>query len=108
MLSRPPVSVIVATFNTNEHMLRQMLNSVREQLYPNWELCVADGGSSEPHVDAVLKEYAAVDRRIKLHFAGETRGVSHALNRALELASVDLVVLLYDGDLLVEPALYCV
>ncbi len=106
MHSRPLVSVIVATFNPNEHMLRQMLNSVREQLYPNWELCVADDGSSEPHVEAVLKEYAAVDRRIKLHFGRENRGVSHALNRALEMVSGDFVVLLDHDDLLEEQALF--
>jgi GT2 family glycosyltransferase/glycosyltransferase involved in cell wall biosynthesis len=106
MSSRPLISVIVATFNPNEHMLRQMLNSVRGQLYPNWELCVADDGSSEPHVERVLKEYAAADRRIKLRFERENKGVSHALNRALEMVSGDFVVLLDHDDLLEEQALF--
>ena len=106
MNSRPMISVIVATYNTNEHMLRQMLNSVREQLYPNWELCVADDASSEPQVEKVLREYLPHDRRIKLHFERENKGVSHALNQALEMATGDFVVLLDHDDLLEEQALF--
>lgn len=106
MAVRPLVSVIVPTFNTPEPMLRQMLDSVLAQLYPDWELCVADDGSSEPRVGRVLKHYAAKDARIKLHLGGENRGVSHASNRALEMASGEFVVLLDHDDILEEQALF--
>lgn len=105
MTSRPKVAVIVPTYNTKEAMLREMLQSVRSQLYPEWELCIADDGSTEPHVRKVLEEYASKDGRIRLHF-GENRGVSHASNRALEMVTADFVVLLDHDDVLEEQALF--
>jgi GT2 family glycosyltransferase len=105
MSARPLVSVIVPTYNTDEAMLRQMLQSVLAQLYPQWELCVADDGSTEPHVRRILEEFAAKDKRIRLHF-GDNRGVSAASNRALEMASGEFVVLLDHDDVLEEQALF--
>ena len=106
MRVRPLVSIIVPTYNTRETMLRDMLQSVHKQLYPNWELCIADDGSSQPHVKKTLEEYAARDRRIKLHLGLENRGVSHASNRALEMAAGEFVVLLDHDDILEEQALF--
>lgn len=100
------ISIIVPTFNTSEKMLREMLQSVREQLYPNWELCIADDGSTQPQVKRVLEELAAVEPRIKLHLGQENRGVSHASNRALDMVTSPFVVLLDHDDLLEEQALF--
>ncbi|HUQ29264.1 MAG TPA: glycosyltransferase [Usitatibacter sp.] len=106
MATRPRISVIVPTYNTPEDLLRGMLASVQAQLYPEWELCVADDGSTAPHVATVLKEHAARDSRIKLSLGASNRGVSHASNRALALATGDFVVLLDHDDLLEEQALF--
>ena len=106
MGSQPRVSVIVPTYNTPELMLREMLQSVKGQLYPNWELCIADDGSSQPHVKKILEEYAARDRRIKMHLGLQNKGVSHASNRALEMATGEFVVLLDHDDILEEQALF--
>ena len=103
---RPLVSIIVPTYNTPEIMLKEMLKSVEGQLYPNWELCIADDGSSEPHVSKILEEYVAKDRRIRLNLGQLNRGVSHASNRALEMAAGEIVVLLDHDDLLEEQALF--
>jgi GT2 family glycosyltransferase/glycosyltransferase involved in cell wall biosynthesis len=106
MSSRPLISIVVATFDTPETMLRHMLDSVLDQLYPAWELCVVDDGSGEPHVKRVLQEYAKRDARIKLQFSERNVGVSHASNLALGIASGDFVVLLDHDDLLEEQALF--
>jgi O-antigen biosynthesis protein len=106
MVTMPTISILVPTFNTPEQMLREMLDSVKAQLYPNWELCVADDGSDQPHVRRLLESIAENDARIKLSFSRENRGVSHASNRALEMASGEYVVLLDHDDLLEEHALF--
>ena len=106
MAVRPRIAVLVPTFNTDEAMLREMIESVLAQLYPEWELCIADDGSTLVHVARVLKEYAAKDSRIKFHLASENSGVSHATNRALALATCDFTVLLDHDDLLEEQALF--
>ncbi|MFO7635228.1 MAG: glycosyltransferase, partial [Caldilinea sp.] len=106
-IANPPlISVLVPTYDTPASMLREMLDSVCAQLYPNWQLCIADDGSSAPHVRTLLQEYAARDARIRLDFAIENGGVSRATNRALALAEGDFVVLLDHDDLLEEQALF--
>ncbi|MDQ3028087.1 MAG: glycosyltransferase, partial [Pseudomonadota bacterium] len=103
---RPLIAVLVPTFNTREDVLVQMIESVRSQLYPDWELCIADDCSTEPHVRRLLEQYAKEDGRINVHYGKENRGVSHATNRALELATADYCVLLDHDDLLEDHALF--
>jgi len=106
MPRKPKISILVPTYNTPEKMLHEMLGSVLEQLYPNWELCIADDASVQNHVQMILNEYAVKDERIKLVFGDTNRGVSHATNCALALATGDFVVLLDHDDLLEKHALY--
>jgi cellulose synthase/poly-beta-1,6-N-acetylglucosamine synthase-like glycosyltransferase len=106
-MSAPPlISVLVPTYNSVVPMLQEMLDSVLQQWYPHWELCIADDGSDSPQVRAVLEEYAARDARVRLSFGIGNHGVSHASNRALALASGDFVVLLDHDDMLEEQALF--
>ena len=106
MEGRPLISVLVPTYNTREDVLTQMIESVRAQLYADWELCIADDASTEPHVRAILERHAKEDGRINLHFGKENRGVAHATNRALDMATGDYCVLLDHDDLLEEHALF--
>ncbi|MBM3535863.1 MAG: glycosyltransferase family 2 protein [Alphaproteobacteria bacterium] len=106
-LGDPPlISVVVPVFNTDEGHLRAMLDSVKAQLYPNWELCIADDASTAPHVRAVLDEYAKQDARVKVVFRERNGHISAASNSALALASGSHVALLDHDDLLAEHALY--
>jgi GT2 family glycosyltransferase len=106
MRTRPRISIVVPTYNTPEPMLREMLSSVRAQLYSDWELCVADDGSSARHVVEILKEAARTDHRITLVLGAQNRGVSFASNRALELVTGEFVVLLDHDDILEPQALF--
>jgi hypothetical protein len=105
MTVRPRISIIMPTYNTDASMLRMALDSVMAQVYPEWELCASDDASSQPHVAAILRDYAARDGRIKPSFGTENRGVSHASNRALAAATGDYVVLMDHDDALEEQAL---
>src|SRR5258705_2535891 len=71
MTSRPLISVVMPVYNTPEPYLRAAIDSVRQQLYPNWELCIADDASTVPHVRAVLERYRAIDPRIKVCYRSE-------------------------------------
>ncbi len=106
-LDNPPrISVLMPTYNTPEHYLRLVIESVLRQTYPHWELCVADDGSTAGHVRAVLEEYAARDDRIKLTPPGRHGGISAATNAALALATGDYVALLDHDDEIAEHALF--
>lgn len=105
---RPLISVLMPTYNSPERWLRQAIQSVRNQLYPDWELCIADDASPQPHVRAILEEYQRLDGRIKIVFRDRNGHISAASNSALELATGEFVALLDHDDELPEHALYMV
>lgn len=106
MIAPPTISVIMPAYNSDERFLREAIASVRGQLYPHWELCVADDASPAPHVWAVLQEAAAQDSRIKATRRAENGHISAASNTALTLATGAFVALMDHDDLLAPHALY--
>ncbi len=104
--SRPLISVVMPVYNPPEPLLVKAIESVRNQLYPHWELCVADDFSTEPHVKAVLDGFAARDQRIKVRYREKNGHISHASNTALELATGEFVALFDHDDVLARTALY--
>jgi GT2 family glycosyltransferase len=105
---KPVVSVVMPVYNTPERWLRLAIESVRNQLYPKWELCIADDASSEAHVGIILRQYQAIDSRIKVHFREENGHISAASNTALAAATGEFVTFLDHDDELSEHALYMV
>ena len=103
---RPLIAVLVPTYNTREEDLVGMVESVRAQLYTDWELVIADDASTEPHVRRILEKYAKEDARIHVVYGTENGGVSKATNRALARATGDYVVFLDHDDQLEEQALF--
>lgn len=87
-------------------MLAAAIDSVKAQLYPHWELCIADDASSDSAVRKLLEEAAAQDARIKLIFRNTNGHIAAASNSALELAGGEYVALLDHDDLLAETALF--
>jgi glycosyltransferase involved in cell wall biosynthesis len=105
---RPLISVVMPVFNTPEPFLRAAIQSVVAQLYPRWELCIADDRSTEPHVAAVIREYQEKDGRIKAVFRQDNGNICACTNSALELASGEFVALMDHDDVLPAYALYMV
>ncbi len=103
---RPLFSIVVPTYNTSDVVLRAALDSVLAQVYPNWELCIADDNSSQENVRATLEEYAARDDRIKIVYRRENGHISLATNSALDLATGDYVCLMDHDDEISPNALY--
>lgn len=103
---RPLVSIIMPAFNTQQKYLRAAISSVQQQVYPNWELCIADDNSTEPHVREILAEYQAEDDRIKVSYRNKNGHISACSNSALSLATGEFVALLDHDDLLTPDALY--
>lgn len=106
MAYKPLISVVVPVYNTAEEPLRAMVASVQAQLYPHWELCLADDASPSPHVVRVLAELAAADPRIRWMRREKNGHICAASNSALELATGEFVALVDHDDLLPEHALY--
>lgn len=103
---QPVISVVMPTYNTPESFLQEAIDSVRNQIYSNWELCIADDASTEPHVREILEEYAVKDERIKAVFRQENGNISQSSNSAIELATGEYIALLDHDDVLRPEALY--
>jgi GT2 family glycosyltransferase len=106
LAARPAISIVMATYNSNIRYLRAAVDSVRAQVYPDWELCIADDASTDSSVRKVLSEYAALDSRIKVVFRPENGHIARASNSALDLATGDFVAFLDHDDLLSPDALF--
>jgi len=105
---KPLISVIMPTYNSNPIFLKEAIESVRNQIYQNWELCIADDASTNSNTLQLLKQYQDLDARIKLVFRKENGHISEASNSALKLATGDYIALLDHDDLLSADALFWV
>ena len=102
----PKFSIVIPVYKTPEKFLKEMLDSIVEQTYANWELCIADGSPAGESVENVLKKYAEKDARIRYQVLGENRGISGNTNAALEMAEGDFIVLADHDDRLTPNALF--
>lgn len=103
---QPKISIIVPTYRTPEVFLREMIDSVVNQTYGNWELCIADGSEGDSVVEAILEDYTKKDSRIKYRLLEKNLGIADNTNAALELATGDYIGLFDHDDILAENALY--
>ncbi len=106
LLQQPVISVVVPVYRVPLPLLKAMVESVRTQSYPRWELCLAHGDPEDLPARAWLRLMAQDDRRIKLDLLPENLGISGNSNRALALATGEFVGLLDHDDTLAPFALY--
>jgi GT2 family glycosyltransferase/ubiquinone/menaquinone biosynthesis C-methylase UbiE len=103
---RPRISVVMPVYNTDPRWLEEAIDSVRSQTYGNWQLCIADDGSTNAKTREVLRRAPRSDRRIRVTMLSENRGISAASNQALSMARGEFVALLDHDDVLHPDALH--
>jgi glycosyltransferase involved in cell wall biosynthesis len=106
--TKPLISLIMPAYNTPEDFLEKAIDSVINQIYPYWELCIADDASTKQHIKEILEYYKQKDGRIKVIFRSENGHISKASNSALSLATGDYIALIDHDDILHETALFFV
>ena len=102
----PKISIAVPAYKTPELFLRQLIQSLQDQTYNNWELCIANASPQDASMEYVLKSCSAMDSRIVWKKLKENRGISENTNEAFAMATGDYVGLLDHDDLLAPNALY--
>jgi len=122
----PTVSLVMPAYETPERFLREAIDAVISQTYPNWELIIADASESES-VNRVVSEYTNCDYKLglgreseKKHDCGfesergtiryfrltENKGISDNTNAAIVQAKGDYIALLDHDDLITPDALF--
>lgn len=99
-------SVLMPVYNVNISLLEKAVDSVSQQSYANWELCIADDASTDSEVASYLKEVSNRDDRIRFVRLSSNQGISAATNAAAKLASGDYYVLMDNDDELAPSALF--
>ena len=102
----PTISLLMPVFNIERNWLEAAVNSVAGQLYPHWQLCIADDASTSPYIGPFIAELAARDSRIRVVRLSANEGISGASNRAFEMATGDFVAPMDHDDVLAPDALY--
>lgn len=105
----PLISILVPVCNVPSDRLMETVESVMDQTYPNWELCLVDDASSTigrgAYLDRLLEELPGIDERIKVRRNTENRHISRTTNDAAAMAKGEYVAFLDHDDLLAPDAL---
>ncbi len=100
----PLISIVLPAYNTPEKSLAQTLTSVKEQSYPKWELCIADGGDIP--VQETVYKVLGNDSRVKYKKLRENKGISGNSNAGIAMAEGGYIAFLDHDDILEPDALY--
>ena len=103
---RPRISLVTPAHNTDPRWLRRLVDSIRAQTYPEWELCLADDGSTREEMRTLLDGIEQEDPRIKVVRLTANRGISAASNAALTLSTGEFLALVDHDDELAPDALF--
>ena len=101
----PKISIVVPLYNTPLNFLEELLDSVVNQTYRNWELCCVDAGQ-DTAVGQHVQARAKADTRIRYQKLTENEGIAGNTNHGFELATGDYIALLDHDDILHPCALW--
>lgn len=101
----PLISVIIPTYNVSKDLLCECLDSILNQSYSNFEICIADDHSTNQETLDTLKQYEQNDK-VKVVYRVENGHISEASNSALEIATGEYIALVDNDDVLDKDALY--
>ena len=102
----PKISVIIPVYNIGKEYLSQCIDSILNQSYSNFEICLVDDCSTNQETKETLKEYEKIDERVKVKFRNKNGHISKASNDALKMATGEFVALVDNDDTLDEDAFY--
>ncbi|MBN2568707.1 MAG: glycosyltransferase family 2 protein [Deltaproteobacteria bacterium] len=101
---QPKISVIMPVFNVAPQWLELAIESVTQQIYEEWELCIVDDCSSNPETINYLR--SVHHPKIKIKFLDRNQGISGASSEAIQMMTGEYIALLDDDDVITKDTLY--
>ena len=105
---RPLISFIVPTYNVSKPLLKECLDSLLNQSYDNFEICISDDHSTLEETIEVLKEYEQKYDQIHVTYRKKNGHISEASNTAISLAKGEFIALIDNDDTIEKDSLYYV
>lgn len=103
---KPLLSMVVPVYNTELELLYELIFSMKEQIYGNWEICFANGSFENKELIKALNQYAEEDSRIKFKNLEKNGGISYNTNEAFNMVTGEFIGMLDHDDLLSPNALF--
>lgn len=103
---KPLISILIPVYNIGKEFFSECLDSILNQSYKNFEICLVDDCSTRQETIETLKEYSKKDKRIRVKYRKENGHISKTTNDALKMAKGEYIALVDDDDLLDKNALY--
>lgn len=95
----PKVSVLTPIYNTNPQHLREMIESVLNQTFDDFEFLILNDSPDNTEIENIVKEYAAKDKRIKYFKNEKNIGISDSRNKLMELAAGEYIAIVDHDDI---------
>jgi glycosyltransferase involved in cell wall biosynthesis len=102
---QPLISIVVPCYNTPERYLKPLMESILNQLYSNWQLCLVNG-STDSDATKRIQTWAKKDARITLVNIAENLGIVGNTNKGIAIATGEFIGFLDHDDVLSEHALF--
>jgi len=102
----PKFSIVIPLYDTKPQYLKELIESIQNQTYTNWELCLADGTGADTPLKEIVEKYIEKDSRIKYEILTENKGISENTNAAIRMATGDYIVLADHDDIVPANALF--
>ncbi len=99
-------SIVVPVFRTPIPVLQDMIFSVKDQIYPNWELCILNASPEMEEIKFLIEQLAQDCDKILYRETAQNKGISGNTIDALAMATGDFIALLDHDDLIAPNALY--
>lgn len=103
---QPCFSILMPVYNPDPAFFREAIESVLAQVYPNWQLCIADDCSEDTRIRDLIRDYAERDSRVCFSLRSVRGHISAASNDCIVLSRGDYLTILDHDDLLSPGALY--
>lgn len=104
----PLISFIVPVYNVSSELLKECLDSLLNQSYQNFEICLCDDHSSLTETIETLKEYENKYDNVHVIYREENGMISQASNSAISIANGEFIALVDNDDVVEKDALYYV
>lgn len=104
---QPLISIVIPVYNVDPKWLDICLESITNQYYQNWQICIHDDCSTKAETLECLKKWEKTyPEKIKISFGKENRKIAGATNAAIQMATGEFVALMDNDDELTKDALF--
>ena len=105
MKSNPRVSVLTPIYNTNPTHLREMIESILNQTFTDFEFLILNDSPDNTEIEKIVQDYAKKDKRIKYSKNDKNMGITPSRNKLLKMARGEYFAIFDHDDISVPDRL---